>query len=259
MQRRCLGKTGIEVSVLGLGTVKFGRNEGVNYPQSFSLPCLNEMTALLDLAQSCGINLIDTAPAYGASEEWLGKILKGKRDQWIICTKVGEEFKDGVSFFDFTETAIQKSITRSLSRLDTDYLDIVLVHSNGEDERLIFDYQVFSALEKMKQSGQVRAYGMSTKTIQGGFLAVNLSDVVMVTYNPIYSAERHVIDYASEQGKGILVKKGLVSGHLQRIANQIDPVKVCLDFSLSHRGVSSVVVGTLNPLHLKQNVLCIAQ
>ena len=89
MQKRCVGKNGIEVSVIGLGTVKFGRNQGVNYPTAFTLPTENEIETLLHCAQDLGINLLDTAPAYGTSEERLGKLLKGKRRDWVIATKVG--------------------------------------------------------------------------------------------------------------------------------------------------------------------------
>lgn len=66
---RSLGQTGIEVSCLGLGTVKFGRNQEVKYPNNFSLPEDKQISALLDQAKGFGINLLDTAPAYGSSEQ----------------------------------------------------------------------------------------------------------------------------------------------------------------------------------------------
>ena len=68
MELRPLGATGLQVSPLGLGTVKFGRNQGVKYPQAFNLPSDREALALLELAWDLGINLLDTAPAYGESE-----------------------------------------------------------------------------------------------------------------------------------------------------------------------------------------------
>ena len=103
MLRKCrLGQTSLDVSILGLGTVKFGRNQGVKYPNSFSLPSDKELSHLLSLAADVGINLLDTAPAYGMSEERLGHLLQGQRHQWIISTKVGEEFIQGQSYFDFS-------------------------------------------------------------------------------------------------------------------------------------------------------------
>ena len=91
LSTRPLGQTGLEVSSLGLGTVKFGRNQEVRYPNSFSLPSDQEIINLLDLAQSLGINLLDTAPAYGSSEQRIGRLLSN-RANWVICTKIGEEF-----------------------------------------------------------------------------------------------------------------------------------------------------------------------
>ncbi len=254
LPRRTLGQTGITVSAVGLGTVKFGRNQKVHYPTSFQLPSDAEVTQLLALAQDCGINLLDTAPAYGASEERLGKLLAGKRHDWVLSTKVGEEFLEGESHYDFSAAAIQKSIDRSLQRLRTDYLDLVLVHSNGEDLKLIKQDAVFETLAAIKQSGKIRAYGMSTKTIEGGLQAVNASDVVMVTYNPHQFAEQPVLTHAHAQGKGIFIKKALASGHLNKLGNQKDPVQAAFHFIFQEPGVTSIILGTLNPGHLKQNV-----
>src|SRR5579863_3279859 len=135
LPKRPLAQTGLSVSVVGLGTVKFGRNQQVNYPAAFTLPSDGEAANLLSLAQEAGINLLDTAPAYGESEARLGRLLAGQRHQWVLSTKVGEEFTEGESQFDFSPSAIHKSIDRSLTRLNTDYLDLVLVHSNGNDAR----------------------------------------------------------------------------------------------------------------------------
>lgn len=218
-----LGSTGIHVSRVGLGTVKFGRNQGVKYPHPFDLPTEHDMLALLDCAQSLGINLLDTAPAYGESEERLGTLLKNKRHDWIICTKVGEEFVNGKSTYDFSPGSIQHSIERSLKRLNTDVLDIVLVHSNGDDEKIIYEDAVFETLLKLKNTGLIRAFGMSTKTVAGGILAVDHSDVVMVTYNPVQTEEQPVIAHAAQKNKGVLIKKALASGHLHTLPG-IDPV-----------------------------------
>lgn len=250
-----LGNTGVCVSRIGLGTFKFGRNQKINYPQAFELPTDNIILELLDYARELGINLLDTAPAYGTSEERLGKLLKNQRHEWIMCTKVGEEFVKGESYFDFSPLAIRKSIERSLKRLNTDYLDIVLVHSNGEDKKIIQEYEVFSTLNTIKQAGLIRAFGMSTKTVEGGMLAVDQSDVVMVTYNPVHSTEQTVIAYACKNNKGVLIKKALASGHLQKISTE-DPVRATMQFIFQESGVSSVIVGTLNKEHLEYDVRC---
>ncbi|MEX2367810.1 MAG: aldo/keto reductase, partial [Pseudohongiellaceae bacterium] len=152
-QYRPLGNTGLAVSPLGLGTVKFGRNTDVKYPSAFDIPDRKALSSLLAVARECGINLIDTAPAYGHSEERLGELLKGVRNEWVIATKVGEEYEGGVSHWNFSETSVRSSIERSLKRLQTDHLDIVLVHSNDDDVDIISSSPVLDVLEKSRDKG----------------------------------------------------------------------------------------------------------
>jgi len=253
LQKRKLGSTGIEISALGLGTVKFGRNQGVKYPAHFELPDDKSLLNLLSCASDLGINFLDTAPAYGVSEERLGKLLQGQRQQWIVATKAGEEYIDGKSVFDFSAMGLVKSAERSLRRLQSEYLDIVLIHSSGEDEHIIHEDGVFDTLQRLKEQGKIRAFGMSTKTVAGGLLAVDHADVVMVTYYPGYADELPVIEHARKKRKGILIKKALASGHLQQIATE-NPVAASMRFIFSEPGVTSVVVGTINPEHLRENV-----
>lgn len=246
LHKRLIANTGIEVSRIGLGTVKFGRNQGVKYPIAFNLPSDHEIKNLLSVASELGINLLDTAPAYGVSEERLGKVLRGERHNWIISTKAGEEFINGESNYDFTPHAILYSIERSLQRLNTDYLDIVLVHSNGDDLRIIEQDKVFSILDLLKKEGKIRAYGMSTKTIAGGLSTIDASDIAMVTYNPICTDDREVIAYAHKKQKSIFIKKALVSGHT------LLPIADNMRFVFREPGITSVIIGTLNPDHLRE-------
>ncbi|MDX9875669.1 MAG: aldo/keto reductase, partial [Spongiibacteraceae bacterium] len=243
LPRRPLGTTGIEVSVLGLGTVKLGRDQGVKYPAGFKIPDDRAASALIAQATELGINLIDTAPAYGTSEARLGKLLAGQRERWVICSKVGEEFVDGQSRFDFSAAHTRRSVERSLRRLRTDFLDIVLVHSDGNDLAVIDDSGALEALTRLREEGLVRAIGVSTKTVEGGLRAAALSDCVMVTYHLGYEAERPVLDYCAANGKGALIKKALASGHLA-VSGQ-DPVRASLELVLGHPGVSSAIVGTI--------------
>jgi aryl-alcohol dehydrogenase-like predicted oxidoreductase len=247
LPKRAFGSTGIDISVLGLGTVKLGRNQGVKYPQQFEIPDDASAAALIAQAKELGINLIDTAPAYGNSEERLGQLLKGQRRDWIICTKVGEEFDDGVSRFDFSAAHTRFSIERSLRSLRTDALDIVLVHSDGNDLDLIHRSDVLETLAHCKQQGLIRAYGVSTKTVAGGIAAAQHSDGVMATYNSAHADELPVLDFCAQHGKGVLIKKALASGHVGSAADSLRLV-------LAHAGVSSAIVGTINPQHLLANI-----
>ena len=152
MELRPLGTTGIEVSVLGLGTVKLGRNLGVKYPEPFLIPDDVDVRRLLATAREL---------------------------EWVIVSKVGESFAEGVSRFDFSARATRRSVEASLKRLGTDYLDLVLIHSDGDDLRILEGGEVLETLIRLKQEGLIRAYGMSTKTITGGLKAVECCDAVM--------------------------------------------------------------------------------
>ena len=249
--RRPLGSTGLEVSALGLGTVKIGRDQGVKYPHAFRIPDDNAVRELLALARELGINLIDTAPAYGNSEERLGKFLPARQD-WVIVSKVGEEFSGGESHFDFSARHTRYSVERSLQRLNTDYLDVVLVHSDGQDLDILAAGEVMDTLATLKREGLIRSFGFSGKTAAGGLQALAQSDVAMVTSNLVYDEEQAVIDYAAAHGKGILVKKAFASGHVCDDGG--DAVQKTFDKLLNLNGVSSIIAGTINPQHLRDNV-----
>ena len=249
MKLRPLGSTGIDVSPLGLGTVKIGRNEQVKYPHGFDIPDDAHVSELLDLAWDLGINFIDTAPAYGTSEQRLGRLLP-RRDDWVIMTKVGEIFENGRSRFDFSAECTRRSVENSLRSLRRDTLDVVLVHSDGNDMDVINNAAALDTLDTMKREGLLRAYGMSTKTVEGGLWIVENADVVMATLNLETDAELPVIERAHALGKGVVIKKGLQSGHAASVENSFRYV-------FSHAGVSSMIVGTINPDHLRANVeLC---
>ena len=241
-----LGNTNLEVSRIGLGTVKFGRNTGVKYPQRFNIPDDQSIRKLLSLAKELNINLLDTAPAYGLSEERLGIFLKKDRHNWIISSKVGETFDNNQSSFNFTKTFIINSVHRSLKHLNTDYLDLLLIHSNGQDEEIINKYNAFDTLRDLKQQGLIRNFGMSSKTIAGGLLTVNIADVVMVEYNSNHLEELPVIQEAFKLNKGVLIKKALGSGHLDAETN--------INLIFKTKGVHSIIIGTINLLHLIENV-----
>ncbi|MFP4314020.1 MAG: aldo/keto reductase [Alphaproteobacteria bacterium] len=245
MELKPLGKTGINLSPLGLGTVKFGRNEGVKYPQGFNIPDEKTLSNLLSLAKDLGINTLDTAPAYGTSEERLGRFLKGRRQDWIIIGKAGEEFENGQSCYNFTPGHFEKSLELSLKRLQTDYIDIFLIHSDGNDKENLSD-DLLAKMQDFKTRGLVRAIGASTKTVYGGIRTLEAMDTAMVTYNPDYLDEKPVLDFAAENQKGVLLKKALSSGHNTNIK---DTFKFCFD----HSAVTSAIVGTINPEHLREN------
>jgi len=250
---RPLGDTGLQVSPLGLGTVKLGRDQGVKYPHQFEIPDDRHALQLLQEARALGINLIDTAPAYGNSEVRLGQLLRGQREHWVIVSKVGEEFEQGQSHFDFSARHTRYSVERSLQRLNTDRLELVLVHSDGNDLAILQHSEVYPTLAALKREGKIRAYGFSGKTLEGGLYALQDGDCAMVTYNLNERQEEAVIDYAALHHKGILIKKALASGHACLTLGE-DPIARSFELLLKRPGISSSIIGTINPQHLQANV-----
>ena len=257
MKTRVLGQTGIEVSPLGLGTVKFGRDQQVKYPWSFKIPDDQQIRELLALSRDLGINLLDTAPAYGNSEERLGQLLTHRQD-WVIVSKVGEAFENGQSHFDFSAQTTRLTIENTLRKLKTDYLDVVLVHSDGNDQRVIEHEDVIETLQKLKQEGWIRAIGLSTKTTQGGLWTVEHTDVVMATRNNTDHTDDPVLDRALELNKGVVIKKGLQSGHADSKAGG-SGIEEAIRYVFSHEAVSCLIAGTINPVHLQENVRIVAE
>jgi len=151
----------------------------------------------------------------------------------------------------------QDSVKCSLERLQTDRIDIVLVHSNGDDETIIKKYGTLEVLKELKQAGLIRAFGMSTKTLAGGLLAAECSDIVMVSYNLEYTNEEPILDYCHTHQKGVFIKKAFGSGHL--LLKDDDMLQKSFNFIFAHPGVTSVIIGTINPDHLRANAEALAR
>ena len=152
MEYRKLGRTDLQVSVLGFGTAPFGGVYGAFDPQ--------ECKRAAHLAIDEGINFFDSSPYYGItlSEESLGDALQGKRDKIVLATKCG---RYGLDEFDFSAKRIMASIDESLKRLKTDYLDLFQVHDiEFGDFRQIVDETV-PAIRKIQQQGKARFIGIT--------------------------------------------------------------------------------------------------
>lgn len=242
---RKLGASNLQTGMLALGLVKLGRTRGVKYPTPVQLPTDAEARELLAIARDLGINLLDTAPAYGTSETRLGELLAGQRQDWLLSTKVGETFDGEQSRYDFTASATRASVERSLKRLQTDYLDLVLIHSDGRDLEILDQFGTLQTLQDMKAEGKIRLVGISHKTVAGAEHAIEQgADVLMATLNPDYQDELEVIARAGAAGVAVLIKKALASGHGQ---------SADLAWVGAQSGVCSIVVGTTNPAHLREN------
>jgi len=233
------------VTRLGFGSFKIGRNEGIKYPSTYPLPTEAEVATLLNGILDLGCNLIDTAPAYGLSEERIGRAISHRRNDFLLSTKVGETFEAGTSTYDYSSSSVKASIERSLRRLKTDHLDIVFIHSNGDDHRILKETDVVPALQDLRSQGLIRAIGMSGKTVEGAQLSMEWADALMVEYNLGDQSHQDVIAQAAARGIAVFVKKGLGSGNF--------PAAESIRFVLNHPGVSSLIVGGLNLSHFQDN------
>ena len=242
MVLRALGKTGLKVSPISFGTFKIGRNEKVKYAQSYPLPTEDEAAKLLNGVLDLGINLIDTAPAYGLSEERIGKHISGRRREYILSTKVGETFEDGKSTYDFSGKAIAQSVERSLKRLKTSSVEFLFIHSDGRET----PPETITSIQKAKQEGKTRFIGLSGKTVESARSALKWADALMIEYHPRDTSHQRIIEAAGNMGVAILVKKPLASGQL--------PAAEAIPFILKKPQVATLVIGGLNLDHIKQNL-----
>ena len=244
MLARSLGQTGMTVSPIGFGSVKIGRNQGTKYG-NFAIPSDREAERLLRGILDLGINLIDTAPAYGLSEERIGRLLADQRQNYLLSTKVGESFVEGHSHYDFSPSAIEKSLAQSLRQLRTDYVDIVLIHSHGRDHEVLKTTDLVETLQILRDKGWARAIGFSGKIPAEEIQCLDWADVMMVEYHAQDATHANTIDQAKERGVGVLIKKGLDSG-------QLSP-KRAIEHVLANQGVGALVIGGLSLNHFKEN------
>lgn len=241
-----LGKTDLSVTPVGFGAFKIGRNTGIKYAAGYDLPDAQEVSRLLNGVLDLGVNYIDTAPAYGISEQRIGETIARRREEYVLSTKVGETYEDGQSTYDFSSQTIRYSITLSLQRLRTDVLDLVFIHSDGNDLHILNNTDTVETLQQLRDEGLVRAIGMSGKTAEGAAAALTWADAIMVEYHLDDRSHEAVIRQAAEAGVGVVVKKGLASGKLAP--------DQAIRFVLKNPGVTSLVIGGLNLEHFAENV-----
>jgi aryl-alcohol dehydrogenase-like predicted oxidoreductase len=246
LPHRALGRTGLEISTIGYGAFKIGRNQKIKYPQGYDLPDEAASERLLNAVLDLGITLIDTAPAYGLSEERIGRALAHRRREFVLSTKVGERWIDGASHYDFSAPAVRASLETSLKRLRTDALDVVFIHSDGNDHAVLNETDVVAALDESKRAGLTRAVGFSGKSPDAALAALEWADVLMIEYHPDDTSHAAVLPAAAAKNVGIVVKKGLASGRHA-------PAEA-IPFVLNNPAVTSLIIGGLNLDHMRENI-----
>jgi aryl-alcohol dehydrogenase-like predicted oxidoreductase len=215
MKYRILGKTGLKVSVIGLGTWQFGGEWGKTFTQE-------EVNAILGRAMELGINLIDTAECYGdhLSESLIGGAIRpGEREKWIIATKFGHRFTGFLKRSDERDVpAVREQLEGSLRALRTDYVDLYQYHSVRDEE--FANTALWAYLQEQKKAGKIRHIGNSiSNNIEPRFQAERSAEAgveaLQVVYNRLErKAEELVFPIARRQELGVLARVPLASGFL---------------------------------------------
>ncbi|MFQ5794142.1 MAG: aldo/keto reductase [Candidatus Bipolaricaulia bacterium] len=211
LEKRILGKSGIAVTSIGIGLWAMGGNE---WGATDDRESLNAIHAALD----AGVNFFDTADVYGVghSEELLGQAMKGRRDRFIVATKIGwrnfDETRNRTAYD--TVDKLIAGVESGLRRLNTDYVDIIQSHINFRDPTMEIFLEGF---HKLQRDGKVRAYGVSTSDFE--YLKAFNADGNCATLQIDYSIlnrtpEADIFPYCQENDIGVIVRGPLAMGIL---------------------------------------------
>lgn len=274
MQTRTLGKTGLEISRLGIGLSEIG--------YQLTPADVDQANTLLNGALDNGINFLDTAACYDISEELVGQTVAKRRDEFVLATKAGHAAGDyeGQSW---TAQTVTDSIDRSLRRMKTDYLDLVQLHSCDVD--VLERGEVIEALQAAQQAGKTRFIGYSGDNdaamwaVQSGYF-----DTLQTSFNLTEQKARYeLLPTAKTQNMGVIIKRPIANGawgrdkspsayaniywnRFQQMA-KIGPlpeapandILLALGFTFAHEEVDTAIVGTKNPEHLQANIRWVGQ
>lgn len=277
MNRRPLGRTGLNVSVLSFGASSLG---GV-FRQTDDSESIRAVRTALDL----GINFLDTSPYYGAtrSETVLGKALQGvDRGRYILATKVGQ-YGDGV--FDFSADRVTRSLDESCARLGVDYVDLLQCHDIEFADLGQIVHETLPALQKLREAGRIGHIGITGLPLKVfevvlaqapvglidtilSFCRYELNDTALESLIPTCQAKGVGIINASPTGMGLLTERGVPAWHPAPPAmvagakravdfcrqQGVDIVKLAVQFCVAHPAIATTLVGTANSENIRKNI-----
>jgi len=291
LNRRTLGKSGIEVTEVGLGLWAAGG-------QSWGPTDDDEVMSAIETALELGVTFFDTSDVYGDghSEELLGKAMQGRRDRFVVATKIGWRGFDGEqrrTAYSSVDKLIA-GVESNLSRLGTDYVDVIQSHISFRDPTMEIFLEGFQRLER---DGKVRAYGLSTSDFDyiRAFNADGKCATLQIDYSILNrTPEAGILDYCKQNRIGVIVRGALAMGLLtgkfdakttfpegdfrqnwlkdpeQNATYQRDLEKVralgdlakggrtlaqaALQFTLEHDAVTTVIPGAKNPRQVRANL-----
>jgi aryl-alcohol dehydrogenase-like predicted oxidoreductase len=279
---RALGRTGADVTILSYGAMELrGQPRGPEIADEDAGRLLN---AVLD----GGINLIDTSPDYGRSEELIGTHIGHRRDEFFLASKCGCPMELPADTpppypHDYTPENVRANVEQSLRRLRTDRLDLVQVHMSPSQATLA-ENQTVETLKDLQAEGKLRFIGMSGILPNlADHLAMGVFDVFQIPYSAVQRDHEKLITAAADQGAGTFIRGGAARGAASADKNwRVSPLtqdpgvgqrnweasgiagllaeagmsnmEFVLRFTLSHPGLSTTIVGTSSPAHLAGNL-----
>ena len=289
MKYRTLGKTGLKVSEVGFGAWAIGGNA---YGNSYGPTDDNVSLATIERAFGLGCNFYDTADVYGQgrSEELLGQALKEHRNEVFFATKVGGDFYHDPPRMNFNPDYLEFASAKSCERLQTDYIDLYQLHN--PPIQLLNSGKIFEGLQKLKDSGRIRHYGISIHDPQQGLLAMKHGqpEAIQVVFNILrQEAKNQLFQAAREQNVAIIAREPLSNGFLSgkftidstfpsgdirsnfprnyqvgliRAAQQLKLLQsknrtlaqASIRFVLDHKDVSTVIPGAKTPEQAQENI-----
>ncbi len=261
---RILGRTGLQVTQLGYGAMELR-----DVPRGRPIP-EDQAERILRAVLDSGINYIDTSIDYGLSEERIGRYIGSRRAEFFLASKCGcvpnaavpaptESGGRARSPHVFTRENVVAGVEHSLSRLGTDYLDVVQFHASPSPS----DLQQQGALDgllELQHQGKVRFIGMSgTLPNLPDQIGMGVFDVFQIPYSAVEREHESLISDAAASGAGTVIRGGAAKGawqgiELDDLLDGAPKTEFILRFTLSHPDVHTTIVGTVNPSHLESNV-----
>jgi aryl-alcohol dehydrogenase-like predicted oxidoreductase len=265
MIRRGLGRTGLDVSVLGFGGSEIG----------FDRVAAATVRRLLDDALEAGLNVVDTAECYGDSEALIGEAIAGRRLDLLLFTKCGHF--EGSGRDDWRPASLERSVARSLQRLRTDHVDLLQLHTCSEDELRRGD--VIGVLERARERGQARFLGYSGDGAAARYaVECGSFDALQTSVNVAdQEAIELTLPLALARGMGVIAKRPIANAawragrrpdnayhqsywdRLQRLDYDFlrrppaESIGVALRFTAAIPGVHTLIVGTTRPGRWREN------
>lgn len=271
---RRLGRTGLDVTTLGYGAMSLDSRFGRVIAQ-------DEATEVLHAVLDGGVNLIDTSPDYGPSEELIGGAIAGRRDEYVLATKVGCPVAvEGGHVY--TRENIVAAVEQSLRRMRTDHLDIVQFHGSPSRAALE-EHDAIGVLRELQAQGKIRFLGMSgTIPNLEDQVGMGAFDEFQIPYSALQREHEELITSAARAGAGTVIRGGVARGapaedkgwnirrlpevpderpratwesaRLDDLLDGMSRMEFMLRFTLSHPDVHTTIVGTANLEHLRANL-----